>query len=75
MTAPPAVAEPPVGSQEYIVAVVGGGGWREVADRDRLTESVCDALSPMSNNRGGGSADKHQLLKCFILDNYLFNSA
>lgn len=74
MTAPPAVAEPPVGSQEYTVAVVvvmGGG----LADRDRLTESVCDALSPMSNNRGGGSADKHQLLKCFILDNYLFHSA
>lgn len=67
MTAPPAVAEPPVGSQEeYSGGSAGGGVEREVADRDRLTESVCDALSPMWNNRGGGSADKHQLLKCFI---------
>lgn len=58
MTAPPAVAEPAVGSQEeYIVGGGGclweGGGCQGEIDR----ESFCDALSPMWNNRGGGSEE------------------
>lgn len=51
MTAPPAVAEPAVGRRSILLAGGGGGGCQGEIDR----ESLCDALSPMWNNRGGGS--------------------
>lgn len=74
MTAPPAVAEPPVGHQEECVG--WWGGWvglqrdeeREVTDRERETDRhteteracLCDTPSLMWNNQGRGSEGGHR---------------